>query len=318
MEPQMLSAALRNAAREARGINLRGYETRGTEQVFGTLVPQMQRALGTAVNALTEVLRHYDVEGAASEVADLAFMARMELLSASQQLAAMKPAEDPLDLVSTCGSFRRSVLRGTAAVDRALCEKEGLPSESGDLAAAELQQSLRVRAGYARFRKDLLALGQPELIGVPAYLERAAGRLLALSQSPEFDDFRLDDRIMMHRLLARLRAWLDGVDGRDLKSGLRLWQDLAGFVSLLVQVNHRSELVEHDRAIVDEAWKTLFGGPRPRTSVPPDIAAKLEKLYGRDDDVDGILDSGMGQFAVEWHDPLLRLRGSLGLIQPGE
>ena len=238
----------------------------------------------------------------------------MELLASQQQLGALNIDADPLEAVSTCGSMRRSVIRATVAVDRALCSKEGLPLEPGDQAAVELGQSLKVRRAYARFRKDLLALGQPEqLIDVPTYLERAGQVIAALLKAPEFDDFRLDDRQMIHRLRARLQAWLDGADGRDLKSGLRLWQDMAGFVSLLVQANHRSELVEHDRGIVAEAWQTLFGGPKPKTSVPMELAAKLEKLYGRDDDIDGILDSGMGQFAVEWHDPLMRVRASLGL-----
>lgn len=312
MDPPKLSATLREAARVAREINLRGFETRPTSEVLVELVPRLTAALSSGVEVLSAVLDAYDPQGP-NEVADLAFMARMELLSKQQQLEALAAKDDPLDAVSACGSARRNLLRGIFAVDRALCAREQLPLDVADLALAELQQSLRVRGSYARFRRDLLALGQPELIGVPQYLERAANRLGALIHGPEFDDFRLDDRLMIHRLLARLQAWLEGVDGRDLKSGLRLWQDLAGFVSLLVQVNHRSELVEHDRAIVEEAWLTLFGGPRPKTSVPMELGQKLEKLYGRDDDIDGIIESGMGQFAVEWHDPLMRVRASLGL-----
>ncbi|MBS2032480.1 MAG: hypothetical protein JST54_31580 [Deltaproteobacteria bacterium] len=317
MDPQHLSATLKSAGRAARDINLRPFETSGAEQVQAGLVPVVRRALDVGVDALSAVLSHYDVKGGPPpEVADLSFMARLELLAHQQQLETLQLAVDAVQLVSECGSSKRSLLRSTFAVDRALCLLEGLRFEGGDLGAFELQLGLRVRAEYARFRRDLLVLGQPELNNVAKHLELAGKRLGGLIDGDLFDEFRLDDRLMIHRLLGRVQAWLDGTDGRDTKSGLRLWQDLSGFVSLLVQVNHRTELVEHDRAVVRDALQKLFGG-KPRTSVPPEVWAQLEKLYGRDDGVDGMLDAGLGQFAVEWREPLERLEASLGL-KPGQ
>jgi hypothetical protein len=315
VQPPELSATLRQAARAAREVDLRACENSAAGQVIERLVPQIQLALESGVAALGQVLDHYETGDAAPpEVADLSFVARMELLSHQQQLVALHAQTDPAQIVSECGSSRRSLMRGIFAVDRALCAQEGLAFDAADLGAFELGQSLRVRADYARFRRDLLSLGQPELTGVSQYLERATNRLGALIHGSSFDDFRLDDRLMMHRLHARLSAWLDGSDGRDTKSGLRMWQDLAGFVSLLVQVNHRTELVEHDRAVVADAHRELFEG-KVRTSVPAGLVKRLETLYGRDDTVDGILDSGMGQFAVEWQEPLERLKASLGLAE---
>jgi len=313
VEPVNLSTRLRDAARTAREIDLRPYETKGSNQVREKILPQLIEAVDRGIRALGEVLAHYEqLPSAPSELADLSFMARMELLSHRQQLDGVAGESDALSILSVCGASRRSLLRSTFVVDRALCEREGLAFEPADLGAFELKLGLRVRAEYARFRRDVLMLGAPELTGIVTYLERAAKRLGELVSGELFDEFRLDDRLMMHRLRARLGVWLDGRDGREVKSGLRLAQDLAGFTSLLVQVNHRTELVEHDRALVKEIYAALFEG-KPRTSVPPEVQAKLWALYGRDEGVDGLLDAGLGMFAVEWREPLERLQASLGL-----
>lgn len=310
MEAQELSVTLRQVARAADALSLRDLELTASPQAMVELLPFARAAVDQAVAALGAVLERYDGTEQV-EVADLAFVARLELLSHQQQLAALSAA-DPVAVLSQCGSAKRAVLRSTHAVDRAICAAAALPYEGAESDRAELAHALRVRKGYAHLRRDLLAMGQAELPEVAAFLERAATLVDALVQGPLFDELRLDDRRQLHDLQGRMHAWLQGADGRDGQSGLRLWQDLAGFVALLVQINHRTELVEHDRSLVKRAWAELFGG-KPKTSVPAELAARLQDLYGRDDGIDGMLDAGMGQFAVEWQEGLERLRGALGL-----
>jgi hypothetical protein len=310
LEPQELSVTLRQVARAADALSLHALETTASAHAMAELLPPVREVVDQAVVALGAVLDRYDGTEHV-DVADLAFVARLELLSHQQQLGVLQPL-DAVAVLSQCGSAKRSVTRSIFAVDRALCTVAGLPFEGAEGGRQELAHALRVRKGYAHLRRDLLALGQPEPHQVEAALQRAANLLGALVQGPLFAELRLDDRLQLLQLRTRLSSWLDGATARDLQSGLRLWQDLAGFVSLLVQINHRTELVEHDRSLVQRAWAELFGG-KPRTSVPAELAARLQDLYGRDDGIDGMLDAGMGQFAVEWSDGLERLQRALGL-----
>jgi hypothetical protein len=279
------------------------------------------------VETFTRVFHHYEEpkladvandvkedEGPRSptrHIADLSFVARMELLGQSQRLVTLQTSEDPWLVLSECGSSRRSVLRSAVVVDRAICSHEGLVrDEVLESHEAELASGLRLRAAYAKLRRDLSSWRTPGLSEVVGRLRQANDRLGLFIESPLFFDARIDDRLQIRSLHDRVLRWLQGSDVRDARSGMRLWQDLTSAAALLAQVNLRSELLDHDRTLVNEVTDRLFGERRP-TMVPEDVLKRLSGLYGRDDAVDGLLDSGAGQLAVEWQEPLERIRQNL-------
>jgi hypothetical protein len=257
-------------------------------------------------------IRRDDPDARTRAVADLSFMGRMELLGLHQrviELSQRSERADPSVLLAECATAQRSLLRSCAAVERALRADAGLTSRRRP--GAELIGSLALRKAYAQLRRELSDLEEPSREELPARLERMTVRLGQFIYGPDFDLAWLEDRIRLRNLHERLCGWLASDENqRDFQNGLRLWQDLTSCTTLLGQINLRVELIEADRSVVREAGRRLRSR-HPPTFVPERLLQRLERLYGRDDTIDGLLDSGSGRLAVEWQEPLDRLEKTL-------
>ncbi len=313
-----LAEGLARTVGRARALDLRPYERQPAPTALEWLVPQVAAVLSDGAAVFEQVLEHCEsrLDGAEwTSVSDLSFMGRMELLGQRRRLSDLAPTMNACLVLTECGSSRRSLLRAGAAVEQALRERAGLPTSTPD-DGPELQTSLQVRAAYARLRRDLSSLDEPSSLSeVAARLIEAATCLDEFTRSPLFDDVRFTDRHQLQRLHERNLSWL-GNPGRHADDGLRLWQDLSGCAALLSQINLRVELLEHDQRVVQDATRAI-ARPRPPLCVPDALWERLHGLYGRDDGVDGLLDSGAGMLAVEWQEPLGRLRSALGLSAAG-
>lgn len=287
----------------AQKLDIRGFEESSSAQVArelsGEVASLVERAIGVASNILTR----YEAAstGAANEdvnfelavdqllaksgqtkVADLAFMAVAELRQRLARVRTHGPALDAWEMVCDCGSALRRVQKSLSALELALCEAENLPRVlSFD---SELETSLSVRRQYRKLWRFVAQTGSVSLTteGVRNAL-RGAGTLCAMLVGRDvYCRLRERDRYQLRQLQRRILAWLVQEDG-DPRAGLRVWEDYAGFVEMLRQVNLRQELVQHDGEalrIAEEALEacgdSALGG----------VLSVLRRVEGLDDGLD--------------------------------
>ncbi|MEM6457716.1 MAG: hypothetical protein AAF772_21685, partial [Acidobacteriota bacterium] len=97
----------------------------------------------------------------------------------------------------------------------------------------------------------------------------------------------------------------------DSQEGRRIWGDLVGFARLLVQINNREELREHDRRLIRELLDSFFNAIELPDHVPDDILAALQKLVGCDDELDQLLARPSLHPPERFHRPLSRILRNL-------
>ncbi len=297
--------------REASQIDLRSFEQRDASAVRGELVPRVLALVEAGLEVLTSVLALHEevaLEEEARErstnflvridrvvgthdrsthVADLAFMARLELRDGAHTLRGFGPGADLWRMLTTCDGCLRGLRKAASAVERALADHAGFEPRLEFV--TELHLGRVIRAYYARFRREVGGDGPPTAETVHRRLLSASASIAKLIGRDFYADLRIDDRAQLRSLQERFRTWLMGVDGQDPESGIRLWQDLQGFTILLSQINRRSELLEHDRALVHAALDELTAAGEPPEQMPPGLLHRLDRLRGRTDRIDRLL-----------------------------
>jgi hypothetical protein len=224
-------------------------------------------------------------ESGARRIVELAFMAQWELERKALELRAMAAKDtDAWEAIARYGSARRRVLKSTIAVETALSEQEGLASGLKDLHLTELHRSLETRRAYAIFRREIRRRPANEHDGIKQALRTAGIATARLIGRDVYEDLRVTDRMRLRELQTKVLEWLRGEDGFDCDAGMELWQDLSAFADLLLQVNHRAELREHDGALLERVYAGLFSSS-PSGSVP-DAMRLTRTLLGRDAELD--------------------------------
>lgn len=342
-ESRSLAEDLVAVARAASAIDLRAFEGSDGPVLHAELLPRVFGLIERGLEAMAGALALHEELGSGDEVgeerapwsasrerpqdflvridqvvsarsrsahvADLAFMARMELRDTVQALRSLGPADDRWRVLAICDSGLRGLRKSSSAVERALAEHAGFEPRLEFV--TELHMGRVIRAYYARFRREIEGGGTPEPQDVHRRLLSAAASIAKLIGRDFYGDLRIDDRAELRSLQERLREWLVGVDDHDPESGVRLWQDLQGFTVLLAQINRRSELVEHDRALVGGALEELTAKGTLPEEVPADLLHRLGRLLGRTDRVDQLLAEPVTRATGPWLAELQRLAESL-------
>ncbi len=316
MTPGQLQTALTDAIHQARQVDLRRCEEQETPHLLQETVPSLRQALHAGAQALGAVCAHYEPEEdsdatagpARQRVADLAFVAKLDLGERLERLGAMTAAEAPWSVIATCGSARRRLFKCAAAVERALCELEGLAPRLEGLLTQELARSLKVRQAYLLFRRGLLTRTEPTAAWMAPVLRRAAMCFSELTGKDVYEDLRIEDRTELRRLQAAVLAWLRGQDGHAFESGRRLWQDIAVFAELLTQVNLRPELREHDGALMEALLRRM---ERDAALGSETLAELARPLLGVDDVLDDCIENPTAVERTEWREALERLAPNL-------
>jgi hypothetical protein len=307
---ELYPAAL-GLVREARAIVQRVLELCQVEEASVELIGEVPDAEVAAPILPFERAIDAAVEGhlgSVSAVENMAFIVGLELRQREERLGHLTSASGVLALIGECDSALRRIRKGLCAVDVALAEACGVAR--GLDFASELQESLTVRAAYAKFRGRVLAGGTPTLAGVHARV-RAMGTHIAMLVGWEaYPCLRARDRLQLRDLQQRILTWLLPENRSNALAGLRLWQDLVGFADLLVQVNRRQELVEHDGRLVRRALFMLRGG-EPLAGAA--IADLLRPLEGLDDGLDRLLEAEPPASAPEFVERLEALAPRLGV-----
>lgn len=326
-------------AKRVLDIDVRAYESMPPEGLASELQPVVSELLASANGVLAEVLQTYEAEhearsgrdgavglaspyvpfeqaidaaiGAQSTssldaIGDIAFLAHLELRQRAERLRHVTACRSAIAIVGECDSALRRIKKALTSIDVALA-RAGLVQPSLDF-ASELEVSLRVRRACAKLRARVVAGGEPTPETLQVRL-RGAGTAIAMLVGWEiYPSLRVRDRLQLRELQRRILDWLR--QERDVEDGLRLWQDLVGFVRMLSQVNRRQELVDHDARVVRAAQGGLAS---PEIAeVPAEMLGELRSLEGLDDEVDALLASAERR-ASAWAEPIARLALQLGV-----
>lgn len=318
-------------------MDLRDYETQPAAQFAPALVARTLALLQTGIELIGAVYERHqndecelgfepstfwpgpsdgpsDTNDQGGPLADLCFVAQLELSSRQAPLAAVADADDVWLVLSTCSSVKQKLVKSACAVERALCSYEQLPSLLTATYQAELRVSLQVRHAYNRFRSDVLRGGTPRPETIVERVRKAGVSIARLVGRDVYEHLRSGDRMQLRSFQAQLQAWLRGDDLFSARSGMRLWQDLAAFAGVLMCVNNRSDLRTHDLEAVTEVERALATGTFPGDVVPVPLRERLGALGGRDEELDQLLGSNEPLVVGKCHAVLLRLQEQLGFM----
>lgn len=179
-----------------------------------------------------------------TRVGPLATIATLELRERLEDLSGLDPREDPLEALAHASHARGAFLRAAIALEKLVCAAEGLRPRLAS--PQDLQRALAIRAAYAGVARALCEDHPDDQVPPPrSCLVHAADAIGQLLACPLTRHIRIADRIALARMHRRLLAHLESPDPDD-PEGLRVWQDLKGLFGMLLLVNNRQELREHD------------------------------------------------------------------------
>lgn len=247
------------------------------------------------------VENHMGEEGGVSKITGIAFVARIGLRGRRDVLLNMfdprdsRPHDDQKwELIAYCSSAVREILKSLAAIEMAIAEHEGLTAVCRYY-VSELDRALQVRRAYVTFRNEVIGQGTPEPTDAPRRLRVAASAIAKLIGRPAYAFARVHDRSNIRRIQVRIREQLtanarvanESIDPRDQRvlelGAVRLWQDLANVAELVMAINNRAELREHDRSACEKALACL------RASDVEGALGLLRDSCGRDAQLDKTL-----------------------------
>jgi hypothetical protein len=319
----LLHGLLRERLSEARLLKIREFETQSAEDIRTHLVPKVRRALETTLTTVGEILQEFDdpgqddldslfdgdffaqvdeIMGSESDtaVADLAFVIRLELKAKLDALRQLDPSAAAWHALSICSSARRRILKACTALSRAVQEKAGINAGVDDDFVTEIKHTLAVRRAYTSFRKSIEACGTPSDDDELRKALRTGGIQIAIMIGRDiYPSLRILDRIELRRLQALILEWLRA-DTTDSRAGHRVFQDLNAFAGLLVQVNRRGELCEHDLATLREFARGLEVGQERVCDEWRDHLSHVKRVWGRNDALDELIEDGSCEPLHRW------------------
>ena len=316
-EPDALLDALRRQVERTRSVSIARYETEEVEVVHRELVPAVRSELEEAIDVLSAFLvehppdrppvglgdsrddpharaflRRVDGLVVDRQTTDIAFIGRSELRHRLEGLLAVGIVEDKWRLIDICGSALRKVVKVATAIQCVM--SPGDPSGGGSSFESELAVSLQVRVAYAKFRRSLwsgFGVRSDPVTEVRRRLQRAATSIATLVGRDVYSQLRIADRVALRALQDLVIGILRAPEGFDEVGGRRLWQDLEGFAELTKQVNHRQDLVQHDRATVSEVMRACRSGGADTAK----LRERVESLRGLDDELDELMRGRCGR-----------------------
>lgn len=282
----------------ASAVDIASYEQTVAEELRAGLVPVVAEILGDVLAFFDRLLDPQggeigeDSDGLGERLADLAFVARLELRQRLAGLTRLPADADSWRIIAAAGSCLRQVQKALAALEAVVARAEGIAPVLGS--HDELALALVARRAYAGFRRRLRAVGR--LPGISDRLQGAATCIAYLFDLEIYRDLRISDRVQLRRLLERILRW--GGPDVDRQGGERIWEDLLGCAALLAEISKRQELEEHDERVCREILDRLVAASSPGPELPPDVRPLVESLTGRDDDLDERIFDGRIDFGT--------------------
>jgi hypothetical protein len=320
-----IQRSLHQVAIAARHIDTRSFEVDARVRVRDELVPAVRGVMDQACSILGQVLDRYDrptspgtyedsgvfacmfddlvadttPNSPRQRIADMSFMARWELDRKRCSVAEAVTASDDWRLIAECCSARRRVVKAASGVERVLAEVEALPSMFGEVYQTENQRAVATRAAYYSFVTGIRR-AESEQLDIERRIRFAGTGIARLIGRAIYEELRIEDRRSLRALQARLFEWLRG--RRDPREGQRIHSELLAFASLLMEVNRRATLVEHDRAVLE---KLLVALHQPATDGQTFLKL-LHSIRGRDPELDALIEAEAELRPAIWQEPATR------------
>lgn len=260
------------------------------------------------LDSLNQIGLQISTELATRDLVDMTFFARCDLKNCLEVLiTAATHKQNQMTLASNCEAGLRRLRKALISVESAVFEYEG--RKAPERQWFDIEVSLQIRKLYWNLRQETGIQGDDDQ-PLEARLRAVLYRILAFRELSVYPFLRVDDRVNMRRLLKRILDWLNS-DERDDAVARRLWQDLASFAAILVQVSHRQELQDHDLRLVRKAYRTLFPFGARRQAALEDLIAEMQSLLGLDEELDRLITARPMPPVESWRKPLQRLQNQL-------
>lgn len=280
-------------------VDLVAFEEHSPAQVRESLLPLANKVLRIALDVFERLSRAYDSvtepdrgrplrsSELRQEIADLCFIARMELTPRVAEVANPADPEDKWSVLSASSHAFGCIAKAIFALEPRLAALAG--EEPSLKRTSSVDQAVRVRRVYHNFYERVILDGPPEPLTAVARLREASAAIERLVSSAVYPQMRGSDRCQLRRLEERVRAWLAD-ESASASSGIEIWQDLAALAAIFQQINRRQDLIDHDRAVLSElsrALAELDPTMRPR----PTLVQRLGAVVGRDEELDTLLEN---------------------------
>jgi hypothetical protein len=300
--------------RQTTGVDVRSFEAAPSERVSTELRPIVLSLVGKATGVLAELLRecegcseaHSDERtdlresylpfehavdasvrrsrGSLRALEEIAFIAQLELRQRDARLRRVNGSSHLL--IGEADSALRRIRKALSAVDCTIADATGVPPLLDF--RSELDVSLAIRRGYARFRKDLRSNDPPTGETLYARLRGVGTQLAMLVGWDIYPELRVRDRLMLRDIQRRILHWLGAAD-RTTDDGARLWQDVAACAEILALVNSRAEVRAHDATAIDQVLSRLREGV---DIADEEVQRLLHSLRGLDAGLDALAAAG--------------------------
>lgn len=194
-----------------------------------------------------------------------------------KQLRQLKPSLPWLDFLEVISSARRCVMKASVALENSLADLLGIKAELDY--RTEIQKGLIVRRLYADFR---YAIAQLDGNVAKVHLLRVARHHIAMMLRLDAYEFmRFSDRKHLVVLKQQLSQALAGqVNHQEAR---RLMDEVVMTAALIMGINNRQELIEHDMGRVKACVEAIDSG---RLDLVP---AMLHDLIGRSQKLDQLV-----------------------------
>ena len=195
-------------------------------------------------------------------------------------------------------------------IDKDICVLEGEAQGEEEQEAcypSELERSLLVRRVYGRFRKAIVQGPAPDKESIKSRMEMAAREIEVIVNGDVYQDMRVEDRRQFRKFNVQIENWLGSGEPFDEFEGITIFQEVLNFSQLLMQVNNRGDLQEYDSRVLVEIHAELFCKDEIPNEISPDVLERLKSLYGRDDELDHLMDYVEESPPQFWKNPLERI-----------
>lgn len=307
----------------ALSLDIRPYEGATAEELHAELAPISHELLEEAaaiVYALMEVFEgaspaedspHRAETGEApsgasehrAQISDLAFIAMLEF-GQLDPAGRLHQISDPWEIIAYCEDANRRVAYTLTMLEQPIAALRNV--ERGLDPMSEVLIAIETRRHYARLAQSVLKHQTPENFDELKRALRAIGTAIAMLIGRDiYGHIRVHDRQQIRALQSRILDWLrDEHPPRTYADGIRLWGDLVGACQLLMQINRREDLVQHD----GETIKRLL-----ELDDPTRDRAALLTLRGLDLELDTLLEDGADAEAIR--SILLRLSSTPRIVR---
>jgi hypothetical protein len=225
-------------------------------------------------------------EEGGGRVADECFVARLGLAESLRLLGTVTSETDGWDVLARANHTIGTLVKSAVNLEFELCQSFELAPRLCRL--GDIERAVGLRNAYRRLLSAVSGSGEPTDNDVSTRLRESRRAIDALLEQAIPTGMRVADRREAVLLRRRIDTWLQQHPGADPQDGRRIWQDLVGFAELLLRINERQELVEHDLDAARRILDRLESSP-DSANVPP---YEVTRLYGRDAELDAALESG--------------------------